>query len=138
MNKIQINNPCTENWNAMKPGSQGRFCSSCCKTVVDFTKKNRTEIDTYFASRPEEEICGRYKITIAKPLNPKRRKFSFSGKLVAFFVLIGAYLFSTGCYVMGKRASDIDAYKFDRTGIPNQHSTSDSTSHFSPEKKVIK
>ena len=43
-NKIRIQNPCNENWNSMLPDKKGRFCNSCNKTVVDFTKMKNTEI----------------------------------------------------------------------------------------------
>jgi TonB family protein len=59
--KISIPNPCHENWNAMTPNEQGRFCLSCQKTVVDFTKMEKTEIQDYFRSITTEKICGRIK-----------------------------------------------------------------------------
>lgn len=62
-NKISIPKPCNENWNSMSPNKNGRFCSSCNKTVIDFTKMNNPEIQKYFTENSsEEKICGHFKL----------------------------------------------------------------------------
>ena len=59
--KISINNPCHENWDAMTPNEKGAFCSSCQKTVVDFSKKTIEEIKNFFVDVPKtESVCGRF------------------------------------------------------------------------------
>ena len=61
-NKINIPKPCNENWNSMLPNKNGRFCNSCDKTVVDFTKMNTIEIQKYFIENSNKErICGHFK-----------------------------------------------------------------------------
>ena len=35
--QLQLTKPCHENWNTMTANEQGRYCQSCCKTVVDFS-----------------------------------------------------------------------------------------------------
>lgn len=60
--KIQINTPCHENWDAMTPNERGAFCGSCCKNVIDFSKKTVTEIKDFFTQTPEtEKVCGRFR-----------------------------------------------------------------------------
>ncbi len=59
--KISINNPCHENWDAMSPNEKGAFCSSCQKTVVDFSKKTIEQIKDFFVEIPKtESVCGRF------------------------------------------------------------------------------
>lgn len=129
---ISIPEPCHEDWNKMEPAEQGKFCKSCCKTVVDFTKKNRSEIDQYFSSRPREEICGRYK-TIHAASSLLKKKYFISGKFISFFLLISTYLFSTGCYIMGKRTDSNNKKNWQY--IPTeQDTTTNSNSHFKPVK----
>ncbi len=43
-NPIIIPKPCHENWDAMTPNEQGRFCNTCAKTVVDATALTNEEI----------------------------------------------------------------------------------------------
>jgi hypothetical protein len=60
--KISIPKPCNENWNSMKPNNNGRFCDSCDKIVIDFTKMNNPEIQNYFTENSNNErICGYFK-----------------------------------------------------------------------------
>lgn len=98
--KIYIPEPCHENWGAMTPNEQGRFCSSCQKTVVDFTKFTTQDIQNYFAKHYGQKVCGRFNnqqlsaIHIQIPKNvfsyiPASRKFA-----LALFIVFGTTLFS--------------------------------------------
>lgn len=60
MEKINIPNPCSENWDLMSPDEKGRFCSVCCKCVIDFTQMKREEIKQIIEEKYEERICGRF------------------------------------------------------------------------------
>jgi hypothetical protein len=55
---IEIENPCSENWNNMKPNQHGRFCLSCQKTVIDFTNKSPSEISDILKNHTNEMPCG--------------------------------------------------------------------------------
>jgi hypothetical protein len=62
-NKISIPKPCNENWNSMSPDKNGRFCNSCNKTVIDFTKMKNPEIQKFFTENSgNERICGHFKL----------------------------------------------------------------------------
>ena len=50
--------PCLEDWNTMKIGIDSRFCESCHKNVVDFTKKSRQEIVEYLLTNYNKKVCG--------------------------------------------------------------------------------
>ena len=63
MLKISIPNPCHEDWNKMSPAETGRHCSSCAKTVVDFTSMSDEQVKNFFVSKKEERVCGRFKQT---------------------------------------------------------------------------
>ena len=58
--QVGIPTPCSENWNQMTPEANGRFCSSCQKTVLDFTVMDDQEILQWFESH-HGSTCGRFK-----------------------------------------------------------------------------
>jgi hypothetical protein len=58
MRQISIPTPCNESWAAMTPADKGRFCASCQKNVIDFTRSSDREIAVAF--RGGENICGKF------------------------------------------------------------------------------
>jgi hypothetical protein len=58
--QVKIPNPCPENWNAMTPDKEGRYCHSCNKVVVDFTVMTTDEIKNYFKQVSGTGTCGRF------------------------------------------------------------------------------
>lgn len=57
---LSIQSPCSENWNTFTPNSQGRHCSKCDKTVIDFTSMTEEELKKYFLNQ-ESKLCGRFR-----------------------------------------------------------------------------
>jgi hypothetical protein len=55
--QISIPKPCHQNWNNMTVAEKGRFCTSCQKTVCDFTKSTDREILERTGSG---NTCGRF------------------------------------------------------------------------------
>lgn len=55
---LSIDAPCTENWSNFLPTSNGGFCQSCEKNVVDFTNMNNKEIID-FLSKESGKTCVR-------------------------------------------------------------------------------
>jgi hypothetical protein len=56
---LTIPTPCHENWDAMTPNQQGKFCQSCSKTVVDFTTMTDAEVLNFFKQNTTN-TCGRF------------------------------------------------------------------------------
>lgn len=55
---VKVDSPCSENWQNMLPNNQGRYCSHCSKTVIDFTKLSDAEIIKIIEER-KGNLCGR-------------------------------------------------------------------------------
>ena len=58
--QIAVPNPCGEKWNAFTKTSNGGFCSSCQKEVIDFTTWNDEELKAYFKNL-HRSTCGRFR-----------------------------------------------------------------------------
>jgi len=110
MLKISIPTPCHEDWDKMTPDETGRHCSSCAKSVVDFTGMSDHEVQNYFLYKKEEEkVCGRFKqtqlhrIVIELPQRifsiqmPLWKKF-----LAACLIAFSSTLFSCETKIQGK------------------------------------
>lgn len=85
----------------MTPKEKGRFCDSCSKVVVDFTKMSTQEVQDYMKSQQGNRVCGHFKksqldlppvtITLNEEIYrlPATKKF-----LLAAFLVFGFTLFS--------------------------------------------
>ena len=69
--KISIPQPCHENWNEMLPDEKGRFCQSCQKCVIDFTKLPDDEI-LKILKMPNQ--CGRFSTNQLEEINRKLKE----------------------------------------------------------------
>jgi hypothetical protein len=92
--KIQIAEPCHENWDKMLGEERGKFCLSCQKTVVDFSRMTNEEIINYFEQNAGKSICGR----IAKhqhntPISNYRKIITpwFNKYVAGLFMALGFY-----------------------------------------------
>lgn len=74
---LGINKPCNENFDNFSPTSNGGFCGSCEKEVIDFTAMNQEEIINYFKNRSTQDTCGRFNNVQLKAYTPKRKRLSF-------------------------------------------------------------
>jgi CarboxypepD_reg-like domain/Secretion system C-terminal sorting domain len=58
--QLQVPVPCHENWEKMTNAEKGRFCSSCQKTVIDFSNMSDREIALFFKKPWTGSVCGRF------------------------------------------------------------------------------
>lgn len=62
--KLNIPEPCHEDWQQMSPTQKGKFCESCQKEVIDFTKLSASEIAQ--KTKNATQLCGRFTSTQLK------------------------------------------------------------------------
>lgn len=58
--QLSIPKPCHENWDAMTPVQQGKFCGSCQKQVVDFSTMSDRQVAEFFKKPSTGSVCGRF------------------------------------------------------------------------------
>ena len=58
--QLGIEDPCHENWDKMTDNEKGKFCSSCQKQVIDFSKMTDRQVVAFFRKKPEGTVCGRF------------------------------------------------------------------------------
>jgi hypothetical protein len=58
---LEIKTPCNENFNKMTPNSNGSFCNSCAKNVIDLSTKTNSEVARFIAENKNKSICARLK-----------------------------------------------------------------------------
>lgn len=93
---ISIPKPCHEDWSQMTPNEKGRFCQSCTKTVVDFTKMSTSEIQDYIYKNKNQRICGHIKQSQLDTINLKIPETVFNQNLSFHRVFLLALLVSMG------------------------------------------
>ncbi|OCX53338.1 hypothetical protein BEL04_03285 [Mucilaginibacter sp. PPCGB 2223] len=96
---ISILQPCTQNWANMDIVEQGRYCQSCQKAVIDFTRLDDREILEKLSSG--SGICGRFDDQQLDVLNtvittgtPSVSKFSWKKISLAAAAFIGFWSFT--------------------------------------------
>ncbi len=61
--KLEIAEPCNQDFSKMDKTQQGFFCNSCVKTVIDLTQKSDYEIAQIIANNKNNHLCARMKTT---------------------------------------------------------------------------
>ncbi|MGJ8684556.1 MAG: hypothetical protein ACSHWW_08030 [Nonlabens sp.] len=91
MRKIEFTHKCSENWDGMKPHAQGKFCSQCDKSVVDFTDKTAQEISNLM-SKHKNNLCARMTSEQLKMIYPEPQSptFKLPYSKIASTVMIAA------------------------------------------------
>lgn len=91
---IQLENPCDQKWENMKPNANGRFCDLCSKNVIDLTELNQIEISKLMKGQ-KQSICARLTHEqLNTPLIPLEKKIeiNFSKSKVAAGLLLASSL----------------------------------------------
>jgi len=111
---IKIPEPCHQGWDTMSPREKGRFCGSCNKTVVDFTKMDTYQIQDFLIQNKDQRICGHIKqsqldsINLRIPLNLIQQKHNvYKSFFLAAMIVMGTSLFS--CSSKSGQSQKIDS-----------------------------
>lgn len=88
---LSIASPCHQNWDKMDSSTQGRFCNSCEKQVVDFTTMTDGEVLSFLKLNASKSMCGRMAADqVSRPIykNPLTKNKKWYWPAVAFFFLM--------------------------------------------------
>jgi Secretion system C-terminal sorting domain len=141
---LSIPKPCNENWDTMTPADKGRFCGSCQKAVIDFTKMSDRQIAEFF-KKPPPSVCGHfYQDQLERGIELPRKRipwikyfFQFSLPAFLFSMRTGA---QTGKVAL-KGDTVVSPYCPTKTSAKNVAAPADSLkkdSHKIPLKKIEK
>jgi hypothetical protein len=115
---IQIPTSCHEDWDNMAAVTQGRYCNSCEKTVIDFTEMSNTELVNFFSSKKAENVCGQFyndqlntAIAIQKKTIPWLKYF--------FTITLPAFLFSQKSNGQNRKQEIIQLNNYKKLSIQN-------------------
>lgn len=115
--QITIPKPCHENWSKMSQTQKGKFCKSCSKEVVDFTKLSVSEISRKVLK--EENLCGRFKATQLNTEIETIKKSNVS-KIAASLALVSAIAVSEPVFSQSKKDTiDVLNYQKGKVYIEN-------------------
>lgn len=101
MLQINIPKPCYEDWNKMTPNSQGAFCGSCQKTVVDFTALTDDEILNYLKNNRNTKTCGRIEVKQLERFNLKIDEGILQTNISLWKKYLALILICFGTMIMG-------------------------------------
>ncbi len=87
---ISIPTPCHENWEAMSPREQGKYCGVCSTTVVDFSSMDDQQVLNYLNNK-QGRICGR--LSSNQIATPQSRFEQLSSKMKYFVFALGFVFF---------------------------------------------
>ncbi|MCC9042519.1 carboxypeptidase-like regulatory domain-containing protein [Myroides sp. M-43] len=94
--RIEIQEPCHEDWNKMTPQDKGRHCDVCDKVVVDFSKYSKRDIINHI--KKEGKICGRVPFQyVGVDLEEEkiRKSFGLNGMVATMVNLLALTTIST-------------------------------------------
>lgn len=91
--QLSIPEPCHQDWNKMTPNEQGRFCTSCSKTVVDFSSMSDAALLQYFNNLKDSNVCGRlYTDQLERRIEPlakpRKKLFVYWQYLLALVMML--------------------------------------------------
>lgn len=98
--QIKILEPCHENWNEMTSTQKGKFCKSCCKEVIDFTKLSNSEISKKVLN--QRNLCGRFKVSQLNNEIVTNKKNNFS-KVAASLALVSTIAVTEASFSQKKK-----------------------------------
>lgn len=111
--KIEIPEPCTENWDKMTPKTNGRFCGSCAKTVIDFSTLENDQITNILLHN--DNVCGRFRTDQLNTVHeiPRKERFKLARFAAACLLVFGLGLFTYSCELESPQVQLIDLVEND-------------------------
>jgi hypothetical protein len=97
--KINIDKPCTENWNEMQSQGANKFCQQCSTIIIDFSKMSDKEVIDFLEQRKYQQTCGKFEAKRLEKLNNQlslnRSKRSLIKPILTAAILTTATLSAT-------------------------------------------
>jgi len=113
---LSVSNPCSESWDEMSPKPQGRFCSSCSKTVVNFATMTDQQVLDWLTGSAGS-ICGRFhQDQLNRPLTGQPSKKPSPGRYWHYFIALLLSSSELAAQTQPAQPSTTQQLPFDRKG----------------------
>jgi outer membrane protein OmpA-like peptidoglycan-associated protein len=118
---ITIPKPCHEDIAKMKRTREGRFCDTCAKNVIDFSRRSKEDIAQYAKQNEGKELCGiflSHQVETGTAARTARSLFTlrFFGMAIVFFFYSGFI----SCKISVRTAGPILAKRKDNSTGPRE------------------
>ncbi|GAB3925555.1 carboxypeptidase-like regulatory domain-containing protein [Mucilaginibacter myungsuensis] len=131
---ISIPQNCAESWNKMTQNNDGRFCTACASTVVDFTAMSPDEVIAYLTASPK--TCGRFGATQLDRINEQLKEQPLFAPNFWKRVMVAATVFFTTQQVV--KAQDNAAITIKTEQVPVEKSVISDPTAIKPEPVALR
>jgi hypothetical protein len=117
---LSIANPCHEDWDKMTDDAKGKFCGSCEKQVIDFTRMSESQLVAFF-KKPGGLVCGRFRADqLDQQMNIPKKRIPWIRYF--FTISLPAFLFSmkAGAQIKGEIADTVFVPKYTKNLMPGK------------------
>lgn len=125
--QLSIPQPCKESWDDMKSSGEGRHCTNCNKTIIDFSLYSDKQL-LEFIKKSKDQLCGRLSVAqVNRPIFYAEPQNHFLHKLLFGSALTIGIACSANANYNPNQKPLIEQYELIKDNSAQEQPTGDST-----------